>query len=365
MLIPANESSVLTLRPSWLMVLPRLVPAAIVAAIVLLAFRYFQTPRGGVWMLAWYQWVVFALVLVGMALVIMWLPVQYAMTNVRAISRTGWFSRVTRDVPLASVQHVVMQQSVWESFTGTGTILFATAGTDGYALAWQSVRHPQHVLSRVRMALDAARGPSPHVQQNVNPSLTQPRVIGLVGGIGAGKSAVARALERCNYLVIDADKDAKAALDRPDVRGHLISWWGDAIVSSDGKVDRKKLAEIIFSDPAQRRRLEALVHPIVRADRQQVIAQAKREGKAGVVIDAPLLFEAGSDKECDVVWFVDAPLDQRLARVRSRGWSDEELTRREAAQLSLDEKRNRSGVVIVNDADLATLEIRVAEALAM
>jgi hypothetical protein len=89
MLIPANESSVLTLRPSWLMVLPRLVPAAIVAAIVLLAFRYFQTPRGGVWMLAWYQWVVFALVLVGMALVIMWLPVQYAMTNVRAISRTA------------------------------------------------------------------------------------------------------------------------------------------------------------------------------------------------------------------------------------------------------------------------------------
>lgn len=358
MLIPTGESPILSLRPSWLFVVPRVLPSAFVAAIVLLAFRYFQTPRGGVWMLAWPQWVLFALVLIGMGLVVLWLPVQYVMTEVRVMSRAGWISRITRDVPLASIQHVIMQQSPWESLTGTGTILFATAGTDSYALAWISVRDPQTVLARVRSAIDATRGIKP-----AQPTQTPMRVIGLVGGIGAGKSAVAHALAKRNFHVIDADKDAKAALDRPDVLRQLVTWWGEDILTLDKRIDRKKLAEIVFADPTQRTKLESLIHPIVRSDRQQVIAHARSEGKAGVVIDAPLLFEAGSDKECDVVWFVDAPLADRQNRVKSRGWDANELLRREAAQLPLDEKKRRSQVVITNDGDLAALDQRVADAL--
>lgn len=198
----------------------------------------------------------------------------------------------------------------------------------------------------------------------------QPMVLGLVGGIGAGKSEVARVLAKMEFLVVDADKDAKAALDRPQVRDQLVAWWGEGVLlpadgaSAERSIDRRKVAAIVFQDPEQRRRLEGLVHPIVRSDRAGVIARAKAMGKAGVVIDAPLLFEAGSDKECDAVLFVDAPRRMRLERVKARGWSDDELDKREAAQMPLDEKRRRSHAVVMNDSDLPTLRRRVDEAVA-
>lgn len=361
---PFGEASLLALRPSWLIVVPRLIFPAFVAAVVLLTFRYFQTPRGGVWVLTWFQWLTIAAALLGMGLVVIWLPIRYLLTDVRAMSRTGWLVRTTRDIPLENVQHIVMQQSLWETLTGTGTILFATAGTDGYALAWQSVPNPQSVLDRVRAAHDRARNAARTVLTPPAPApLPSFKVIGLVGGIGSGKSAVAAALARRNYLVIDADKDAKAALERPDVRDTLVQWWGPDILT-EGRIDRKKVAQIVFADATQRTRLESLIHPIVRADRYTTVARARRESRPGVVVDAPLLFEAGSDKDCDLIWFVDAPLEQRQQRVRARGWTDEELTRREAAQLPLDEKRRRSTTIIPNNADFAALDHHITQALA-
>lgn len=353
---PFGEVPLLRLRPSWLIVIPRLVFPAFIAAVVLLAFRYFQTPRGGVWVLTWFQWLMLVAALLGMGLVIIWLPIRYLLTNVRAMSRAGWLIRTTRDIPLQNVQHIVMQQSVWETLTGTGTILFATAGTDGYALAWRSIPNPQSVLDRVRAAHDEARNAARTMHTPPAPApVPFFKVIGLVGGIGSGKSAVAAALARRNYLVIDADKDAKAALERPDVRDTLVQWWGPDILT-DGHIDRKKVAQIVFADADQRTRLESLIHPIVRADRHATIARARRESRPGVVIDAPLLFEAGSDKDCDLIWFVDAPIEQRQQRIRARGWTDEELTRREAAQLPLEEKRRRSTAVVANDRDLPALD---------
>jgi dephospho-CoA kinase len=360
---PFGEAAVLKLKPSWLIVVPRLIFPAFVAAVVLLTFRYFQTPRGGAWALTCIQWLTIAAALLGMGLIVIWLPMQYLLTDARAMSRTGWLVRTTRDIPLENVQHIVMQQSPWETITGTGTILFATAGTDGYALAWQSIPNPQSVLDRVRAAHDQARNASRVVHTAPAPApVPSFKVIGLVGGIGSGKSAVAAALARRNYVVIDADKDAKAALERPDVRDTLVQWWGPDILT-EGRIDRKKVAAIVFADADQRTRLESLIHPIVRADRHATIARARRESRPGVVIDAPLLFEAGSDKDCDLIWFVDAPLEQRQQRVRSRGWTDEELTRREAAQLPLDEKRRRSTTIITNDANLTALGPGVDRAL--
>ena len=190
-------------------------------------------------------------------------------------------------------------------------------------------------------------------------------VLGLIGGIGAGKSAVAAALSRRGFQVIDSDKEAKAALDLPHVRDQLVAWWGNDILAADARVDRSKVATIVFGDPAQRRRLEELVHPIVKGTRAQMVARARAQHMRGVVVDAPLLLEAGVDKECDAVLFVDAPFEQRLERVKStRGWTEEELRRRESAQTPLEEKRRRADETIVNDADLSTLERRVDEALA-
>jgi len=180
----------------------------------------------------------------------------------------------------------------------------------------------------------------------------RPLVIGLAGGVGAGKSTVARAFERLGCFVSDSDKAAKRELDKPEVVQTLKNWWGEGIVDDSGRIDRKAIASIVFDDPAQRERLEALIHPRLKAGRAALIERAHRACAPAVIIDAPLVFEAGLEKECDLVVFVDAPRDVRLERVRrSRGWGDGELDRRERAQWSLEEKKRLSDAVVDNGGD--------------
>jgi len=182
-------------------------------------------------------------------------------------------------------------------------------------------------------------------------------VIGIVGGIGAGKSLVAEYLQSLGCVVSDSDTEAKAALDRTDVRARLVAWWGARILDADGRVDRAVLASIIFNDARERARLEQLVHPLVHEARERTIAEASSRGAKAVIVDAPLLFEAGVDKECDAVIFVDAPLTDRQKRVAmARGWPMEELTKREATQLQIEEKRRRSTHVLTNHGNLADLQ---------
>jgi len=175
-------------------------------------------------------------------------------------------------------------------------------------------------------------------------------VIGVAGGIGSGKSAFARALGKLGARVFDADVSARRAMDDPDVRATLTSWWGPDVSGADGKVDRARIASIVFEDASARRRLEDLIHPVVRADAAAFIEEARRTGARAVVLDVPLLFESGMDAMCTLVVFVEASPEVRAARVAAtRGWAARELTRREAAQWPIDEKRRRSGVVVMND----------------
>jgi dephospho-CoA kinase len=191
-------------------------------------------------------------------------------------------------------------------------------------------------------------------------------VIGIAGGIGAGKSEVARTFAQLGCVVTDSDAVARKALDFPEVAAKLQSWWGPAVVGADGRIDRSTVARIVFGDAAERRRLEALIHPIVHEARQETIRRARLDGARAVVVDAPLLFEAGVDKECDAVVFVEAPFEQRLARVqRSRHWDEAELKARETAQLTPKEKRLRSDYVINNSGDLADLLSQAAHVLAL
>lgn len=173
-------------------------------------------------------------------------------------------------------------------------------------------------------------------------------VIGIVGGIGAGKSRVAAAFAELGCVVSDSDAQARAALNEPAVRDELVRWWGAGVLDSAGKVDRAKVAAIVFAQPPERQRLEALVHPRVHEARAKEYAMARATGAAGLIIDAPLLLEAGIDRECDALVFVDAPRSERVARVKSRGWDDAELARREAAQWPLARKRAACGYVIEN-----------------
>lgn len=174
-------------------------------------------------------------------------------------------------------------------------------------------------------------------------------VIGLTGGIGSGKSTVARILGEFGCIVTDSDALARAALEQPEVRYKLVERWGDRIINKKGLVDRSVIGGIVFNDTDERKWLESQTHPWIESRRIEQFDAAPPETVA-FVIDAPLLLEAGLDSQCDAVIYVDAPLETRQARVReTRGWNVEELARRERAQLPLDLKRERADYVVVND----------------
>lgn len=262
----------------------------------------------------------------------------------------GVFRRTRVEVPLAHVRQAVLDRTFAERCFGLGTICVTTAGSQTIDLAWVAVNRPEARLAAIQEATTMGRPPV---------------VIGLAGGIGSGKSAVARVLAGMNYLVIDSDADAKAVLDRPEVLGQLAQWWGRAVVTADGRADRKAIADIVFAKPEERARLESLVHPLVKAGREALVAQASAQGRPGVVLDAPLLFEAGTDASCDFVLFVEAPTEARAKRVAAtRGWDAGELARREKSQIPLEEKRRRSDTIVVNDGPPEALEAKVREALA-
>ncbi|MFO0873555.1 MAG: dephospho-CoA kinase [Phycisphaerales bacterium] len=188
-------------------------------------------------------------------------------------------------------------------------------------------------------------------------------LIGLVGGIGAGKSTVAQILRDLGCVVSDSDALAREAFDDAGVRAALRGRWGGRVFSSRGAVDRKTVATIVFGDDAERRWLESITHPWIEDRRRAMFAAAPPQAPA-LVIDAPLLLEAGLGPRCDAVVFVDAPREERLARVRAtRGWDAGELARREAAQWPLERKRRASSIVLMNDGDRPSLADKVREAL--
>ncbi len=172
-------------------------------------------------------------------------------------------------------------------------------------------------------------------------------VIGIAGGIGSGKSTVARALQAAGCLLYDADAEVARLYDREDVLDTLRQWWGPEAAPLGEGLDRARVAGIIFEDPEQRERLESYLFPLLADERAALIRRAAEKGAPAVVIDAPLLYEAGLDAECDAVIFVDTPRDERLRRLRERsGWDAGELDRREKAQLPLDAKRHRADYTV-------------------
>ena len=190
-------------------------------------------------------------------------------------------------------------------------------------------------------------------------------VIGLIGGIGGGKSAAAALLADRGAVVIDADAVGHEVLERPAVRERLVARFGPGVVASDGagpaKVDRRALGRIVFASESARRDLEAIVHPLMIEEFERTIAEARRSRSAtAVVLDAAVLLEADWDRRCDLVVYVDAPRDERLERVlRTRGWTPADLEAREAAQLPLEEKRRRADYVLPNVAGPAELAVEV------
>jgi dephospho-CoA kinase len=103
-------------------------------------------------------------------------------------------------------------------------------------------------------------------------------VVGLAGGIGSGKSAVARVWERLGAVVIDSDRESRAALELPEVKRQLVAWWGDRVLNPDGTVSRGAVADVVFKDAAERAKLEGLIHPLVKRKRAEMVERARAAG---------------------------------------------------------------------------------------
>jgi dephospho-CoA kinase len=163
-------------------------------------------------------------------------------------------------------------------------------------------------------------------------------------------------------LILNADRAGHEALRMPEIETAARKRWGDTIFNGDWRIDRSKLAKIVFSPPPEgpreRRYLEALTHPEI-GRRLAAQVEAQKDLAPLVVVDAALLFEAGWDKLCDVTAFVDVPRAARLARALQRGWTEEDFAAREGAQDSLDSKRARADWIIDNSGSVEHTEAQV------
>ncbi|MGD9481798.1 dephospho-CoA kinase [Streptomyces sp. TRM70308] len=183
--------------------------------------------------------------------------------------------------------------------------------------------------------------------------------VGLTGGIGAGKSEVARLLASYGAVVVDADRIAREVVE-PGTEGHaaVVAEFGEGVLGPDGALDRPALGRIVFADDERRAALNAIVHPLVGA-RSAELQRAAGED-AVVVHDVPLLTENGLAPLYDVVVVVDASQETRLRRLTElRGMPEDEARARMAAQATRAERRAVADHVIDNDGPLDALEPQV------
>ncbi len=185
-------------------------------------------------------------------------------------------------------------------------------------------------------------------------------LVGLTGGIGSGKTTVARMLEERGAVVFDADVLARDAV-APGTPGHdrVVERFGPNVLAPGGDIDREALASVVFSDPAARRDLEAMVHPEVR----RLFAESTerfRGTDAVVVFSAPLLVETGMHTAFEVLIVVSAPVETQVDRLlRDRGMSEPAIRERIGAQLPLEEKAEVADILIDNEGTVEELEGQV------
>ena len=185
--------------------------------------------------------------------------------------------------------------------------------------------------------------------------------VGLTGGIGSGKSEVSRRLRELGAVVIDADVLARDVVaPGTDGLGEVIEQFGIGVLTADGALDRPALGALVFGDDEARKRLEAIIHPRVRARAAEIEAEAAPD--AVVVHDIPLLVETGQADRFDLVVVVDVPPDVQLARLTgARGMTADEAQSRIASQATPQDRLAAADLVIDNGGTLDELDDRVGE----
>ena len=186
-------------------------------------------------------------------------------------------------------------------------------------------------------------------------------VIGIIGGIGSGKTTVADELAALGCAVVDADVIGHELLENPDVLDELRRRWGDGILTGEGKADRAALADVVFASSEELKTLNDILHPRIGRQMARAVDKAMADELVeAIVLDAPLLVEAGLNELCSHVIFVDTPSAVRYLRVsEQRGWEKENWELREKMQISLDIKRSMCDYSIDGSSSVSHLRQQV------
>ena len=181
--------------------------------------------------------------------------------------------------------------------------------------------------------------------------------VALTGGIGSGKSSAAEIFAALGAVVVDSDEIARKVLDRESVGfGEVVAVFGDQILAA-GEIDRKKLGQLVFSDPKERKKLEQITHPLIRKEFERII---KNVPENSIVINQiPLLAESKYDYKFDYVIAISAPIEVRKNRLLQRGMKSYEIEQRLAAQASDSDRAKIANEVIENSGDLSQLTTNV------
>lgn len=190
-------------------------------------------------------------------------------------------------------------------------------------------------------------------------------MVGLTGGIASGKSTVAAILRRLGAEIINADELAREVVQPGrEAWQEIVNDFGSAVLQEDQAIDRRKLRDVIFNDPQARQKLEAIIHPRVRALAEKKIRAFEAAGSAVVVYEVPLLFETQIHHWVRPVILVACDIETQKSRLQERDrLTESEAQRHIEAQMSLEEKRKLADYTIENNCSLAELEARVKAVL--
>jgi len=182
-------------------------------------------------------------------------------------------------------------------------------------------------------------------------------IIGILGGIASGKSTVAAEFAKLGCKVIDADKIVHELLQKTVVKDKITGLFGQAILDSAGKIDHRKLAEVVFTDADKLSSLNKIIHPLVLERTEELIELYNRQGGIkAIVLDMPLLAEVGWAERCDKLIFVDCKPKLRIERAKKmRGLDENQIKIRENFQISLDNKAALADNAINNNSDFQAL----------
>ena len=189
-------------------------------------------------------------------------------------------------------------------------------------------------------------------------------ILGVTGSFGCGKSTVLDLFRAASWRIADADAICRKLYDDPagDFAAACRRNWGEAFFS-DGRFDRAKIARVVFADPAELKKLTAIIYPHLERELDAFVRDARRDG-VDAAVEVPLLYENGMEKRFDAVLTVWAPAELRHERLRKlRNFDDAEIRRREALQMDADEKLERADYALINSGNAAELKAEFEELL--